>query len=67
MKLSGTELGFGHIKEGDAIIINGNIASHGVAIISARENLKFNIASDCESLSVTDASCSRRRRRRPAR
>jgi len=50
IKLPATELGFRRIKEGDAIIINGNIASHGVSIISARENLKFNIASDCESL-----------------
>jgi hydrogenase expression/formation protein HypE len=50
MKLPGTELGFRRIKDGDAIIINGQIASHGVSIISARENLKFDIASDCESL-----------------
>ena len=50
IKLAGTELGFGRIKEGDVIIINGGIGSHGVAIISARENLKFNITSDCESL-----------------
>ena len=49
-KLPGTELGLKRIKEGDAIIINGQIASHGVSVISARENLKFDIASDCESL-----------------
>jgi len=39
-------------KAGDAIIVNGNIADHGIAIMSARENLSFetSIKSDCAPL-----------------
>lgn len=39
-------------KVGDAIIVNGNIADHGIAIMSARENLSFetSIKSDCAPL-----------------
>lgn len=39
-------------KVGDAIIVNGNIADHGIAIMSARENLSFetSIKSDCTPL-----------------
>lgn len=40
------------IHSGDAILINGPIASHGMAIISSREGLSVNgsIQSDCTSL-----------------
>jgi len=40
------------IKSGDAILINGPIANHGMAIISSREGLTVNgsIQSDCASL-----------------
>lgn len=40
------------IKPGDAIIINGPIADHGMAIMAAREglNLKSTIESDCAPL-----------------
>lgn len=40
------------IKPGDKIIINGNIAEHGMAVLAARENLaiKSNILSDCACL-----------------
>ncbi|NQT95345.1 MAG: hydrogenase expression/formation protein HypE [Candidatus Omnitrophica bacterium] len=39
-------------RVGDAIIINGSIAEHGMAILNARENLGFKsaIKSDCKSL-----------------
>jgi len=39
-------------KPGDAILLNGNIADHGIAIMSARENLSFetSIKSDCAPL-----------------
>jgi hydrogenase expression/formation protein HypE len=43
-------LGYSRIREGDDIIINGCIGNHGTAIISAREDLKFKIKSDCASL-----------------
>lgn len=41
-----------HIKPGDKIIINGNIAEHGVTIIGARNNIEFtdDLQSDCASL-----------------
>jgi len=47
-----------NIKEGDKIIINGNIAQHGMAIMSEREGLEFEstIESDSTNLNylVTD-------------
>lgn len=41
-----------NIKPGDKILINGTIADHGIAVLSARENLIIdkNIKSDCASL-----------------
>jgi hydrogenase expression/formation protein HypE len=41
-----------NIKPGDRIIINGYIGDHGIAVMGARENLKFEteILSDCASL-----------------
>jgi hydrogenase expression/formation protein HypE len=41
-----------NIKRGDKIIINGNLGDHGIAVMGARENLKFEteILSDCASL-----------------
>ncbi len=49
-RISLTCLDYSRIKPGDRIIINGFIANHGLSVISARENLKFNLKSDCESL-----------------
>lgn len=44
---------------GDSIVINGDIAEHGMAILNARENLKFSsdIKSDCRSLNVEVQRC----------
>ena len=44
-----------HIKVGDKIIISGNIASHGMAIMSVREGLEFDsqILSDTTNLNHT--------------
>lgn len=41
-----------NIKPGDKIIITGNIAQHGLAVLARRKELdfKFNIKSDCASL-----------------
>jgi len=41
-----------NIKPCDSIIINGYIGDHGIAVMGARENLKFEtkISSDCASL-----------------
>jgi len=41
------------IRPGDAILVNGDIGRHGVAILSARESLGFetSIQSDCADLS----------------
>lgn len=38
---SSNEIGPTSVKEGDAIILNGDIARHGVSIMSAREELGF--------------------------
>ncbi len=44
-----------HIKEGDKIIVSGNIASHGMSIMSVREGLEFDseIESDSTNLNHT--------------
>ena len=38
----GLQLGYEGIVEGDLVIINGPIAEHGLAVMSAREGLSFN-------------------------
>ena len=50
--VDGAVLGFGRIKEGDSIIINGTIGDHGMAILAGREALRFEsrIQSDCAPL-----------------
>lgn len=46
-------------KPNDIIVINGDIAEHGMAVLNARENLKFSsdIKSDCRSLNVEVQRC----------
>lgn len=46
-------------KTGDAIIINGPIAEHGMAILNAREKFGFvsNIKSDCRNLNFEVKKC----------
>jgi hydrogenase expression/formation protein HypE len=39
-----------NVKEGDKIIINGEIGAHGLAVMSERENFKTDIKSDCTPL-----------------
>ena len=48
----GVELLPARIAPGDAILINGSMGDHGVAILSKRENLAFDseIVSDCAAL-----------------
>jgi hydrogenase expression/formation protein HypE len=43
------------VREGDAIILSGDIGRHGIAIMAAREGLEFETAieSDCAPLSTT--------------
>ncbi|MEN3013218.1 MAG: hydrogenase expression/formation protein HypE [Endomicrobiia bacterium] len=43
---------YGRIEEGDVIIITGNIAEHGIALLLARGayGFEYNIQSDCASL-----------------
>jgi hydrogenase expression/formation protein HypE len=49
---SGADLDAGRIGAGDVVIINGNIAEHGLAVMSAREGLAFDtdLRSDVASL-----------------
>lgn len=46
------EIHHNRIKEGDVILVSGNIASHGVAIMSLREGLTFetDVESDTQNL-----------------
>jgi hydrogenase expression/formation protein HypE len=45
-------LGAANVKPGDAVIINGPIGEHGVAVMSQREGIGFqtNVVSDCAPL-----------------
>ena len=38
-----------HVKEGDAVILSGDIARHGIAVMAQREGLEFEtpVKSDC--------------------
>lgn len=51
-----------NIKEGDKIIINGNIGDHGTAILCARNGIEYSssVLSDCASLNklISDAMSS---------
>jgi len=48
----GVELGYEHIEEGDAVVVNGPLGNHGLAVLLARESfgLKTKIESDCAPL-----------------
>lgn len=45
-------LSYRNIREGDVVLINGNIGEHGIAIMSERSGLKFHspVHSDCQPL-----------------
>lgn len=45
--LDGVSLGVDHVEAGDAVLINGTIAEHGLAVLSRRKGLSF--ASDLVS------------------
>jgi hydrogenase expression/formation protein HypE len=48
----GVDISAGNARPGDRIIINGNIGDHGIAVLSQREGLKFQVPvpSDCAPL-----------------
>lgn len=48
----GWELGYRRVQAGDLVIINGNLAEHGIAILSERNGLQFRtpVVSDCQTL-----------------
>lgn len=48
----GVDISVTNLKPGDKIILSGRIADHGIAVMSARENLEFEtkIESDCAAL-----------------
>lgn len=43
----------GRIREGDVILLSGDVGRHGIAVMSAREGLEFDVGieSDCSDLS----------------
>jgi len=47
-----SKLSYRSITKGDAVLINGNIGEHGMAIMSERSGLNFNspVVSDCQAL-----------------
>ncbi len=49
---AGVDISGANARPGDAVIISGTIGDHGIAIMSHREGLKFNVpvASDCAPL-----------------
>jgi len=55
----GIDLGPSRITPGDAVLVNGGIAQHGVAILSEREGLAFEtpVASDAAPLNGLIAAC----------
>ncbi len=57
IRLEGVELGFGNIKAGDKILINGSIGDHGMTIMSLRQDIGFQsqLKSDCAALA--DLTC----------
>jgi len=48
----GVNISAANARPGDKIIINGNIGDHGIAVLSQREGLKFDlpVPSDCAPL-----------------
>jgi len=48
----GVDLHGGNARPGDAVIVSGHLAEHGMAVLSQRENLGFDsdIVSDCAAL-----------------
>ena len=49
---SGTDIGPDRVRPGDVVIVSGDVARHGVAVLNVRENLKLEppIESDCASV-----------------
>ncbi len=52
------QIGPSQIREGDAIVLNGDVGRHGMAVMAMREGLEFEstITSDCAPLSAAVAS-----------
>lgn len=54
----GVELGPAHMQPGDAVLINGTVGDHGIAVMLAREGLNFHadLRSDCAPLNGLSAA-----------
>lgn len=50
----GMNIGANQIQPGDRIIVSGDIARHGIAIMSVREGLEFESAIESDSASLSD-------------
>jgi hydrogenase expression/formation protein HypE len=50
----GVEIGPAHVRAGDAVLLSGDIGRHGVAVLAAREGLRFetSVESDCAPLAA---------------
>ncbi len=48
----GAKIGRQHIRPGDRIIVSGNLATHGVAIMSVREGLEFETDIESDTINL---------------
>ena len=53
---SNAQIGIDHIREGDHVIVSGNIATHGMAIMSVREGLEFETSLQSDTQYIGDVS-----------
>lgn len=50
------KIGIDHIREGDHVLISGNIASHGMTIMSVREGLEFETSLESDTQYIGDVT-----------
>lgn len=48
------KIGSKHIKAGDKVVVSGNIATHGIAIMSVREGLEFETQLQSDTISLNE-------------
>ena len=54
-------IGANEIREGDQIIVSGDIARHGIAIMSVREGLEFDSVIESDSAALNDLTATMRK------
>lgn len=54
---SQAKIGMEYIQEGDHVLVSGNIATHGMAIMSVREGLEFETSLESDTQYIGDVTC----------